>query len=149
MKVLSIRELKKAEEILRHYFPQSEEAYGYVFLMNRVEVDPTDVLVDQWPDFSVLLVKPKRKQKADFAKEICIFTKNESSLRASIDILDWKEYLNLSVDVLQEEMIKAVALNKGVPMKEISLCHLMSLQDPSNLTLDRSFQVSSVKESLV
>lgn len=25
MKVLSIRELKKAEEILRHYFPQSEE----------------------------------------------------------------------------------------------------------------------------
>ncbi|MCJ8730970.1 hypothetical protein PDJAM_G00190200 [Pangasius djambal] len=151
MEVLSKEELKKAEEVLRHYFPQSQEAYGYIFLMNRAEVDPTDVLVDQWPDFSVLIVRPKKQQKKDFAKEICIFTKNESSLRNILirtDVLDWKQYLNLSVDLLHEEMLKAVAMNKGVPMKEISLCHLMSLKDPSNLTTDRlPFQVSSVKES--
>lgn len=43
----------------------------------------------------------------------------------------------LGVDLQHEDLVKAVAVNNGAQMKEISLCHLMSLQDPSNLILDR------------
>ncbi|KAF4089984.1 hypothetical protein AMELA_G00044450 [Ameiurus melas] len=110
MKALSKHELKKVLEALRHYFPQSHQVYGCVSIINRAEVDPGDVLVDRWPDFRVLLVKPK-----------------------------WQQH---------EEMLKAVALNKGVPMKKIFTSHVMSQEDPSNLPADRlSIQVSSVKES--
>lgn len=31
-------------------------------MINRVEADPTDVLVDQWPDFNVLLIRPRRQE---------------------------------------------------------------------------------------
>ncbi|KAF4089981.1 hypothetical protein AMELA_G00044410 [Ameiurus melas] len=153
MKVLRKQELKKALEALRHYFPRSKEVYGCVSVINQADVEPRDVLVDQWPDFRVLLVKPKWQQKPDFYKEVSVFTKDKSCLRNILtrtDVLDWKQFINLSVDLQHEEMLKAVALNKGVPMKKISTWHLMSLEDPSNLPADRlSIQVSSVKESHV
>ncbi|KAM9476920.1 glycine N-phenylacetyltransferase-like [Clarias gariepinus] len=98
MKVLSREELKRAEEELQHYFPQSQQAYGYVFLMNRVEVYPIDVLVDQWPDFNVLLISPQRKEKADLFKDSCLFTKDQTSLRNMLirtDIFDWKQVFSL------------------------------------------------------
>ncbi|MCI4376780.1 hypothetical protein PGIGA_G00192410 [Pangasianodon gigas] len=151
MKLLSKEELKKAEEALRHYFPQSKQVYGYVFMINRVEADPIDVLVDQWPDFNVLLIRPQRQEKADLFKEVCIFTKDETSLRSILirtDIFDWKQYLCLSVDLCHKEMIKSVAVNRGVPDIKNYVCQLMTLQDPSNLTTDRlPLQVSSLNES--
>ncbi|MCJ8730963.1 hypothetical protein PDJAM_G00190220 [Pangasius djambal] len=151
MKLLSKEELKKAEEALRHYFPHSKQVYGYVFMINRVEADPMDVLVDQWPDFNVLLIRPQRQEKGDFFKDMCIFTKDETSLRSILirmDIFDWKQYLCLSVDLCHKEMIKSVAVNKGVPDIKNHVCHLMTLQDPSNLTTERlPLQVSSLSES--
>ncbi|TSN48512.1 Prosaposin [Bagarius yarrelli] len=85
-------------------------AYGHVFLLNRVEVEPTDVLVDQWPDFRVLLVKSRQQQ--------------------------------------HEELFKAVAVNKGVPMTKSSVAYLMEMKDPSKVTTERlSVQVSPIQES--
>ncbi|TSN48513.1 MAD2L1-binding protein [Bagarius yarrelli] len=110
VKVLSKQELKRAEEVLRQHFPQSQAAYGHVFLLNRVEVEPTDVLVDQWPDFRVLLVKSRQQQ--------------------------------------HEELFKAVAVNKGVPMTKSSVAYLMEMKDPSKVTTERlSVQVSPIQES--
>ncbi|XP_053476459.1 glycine N-acyltransferase-like protein 3 isoform X2 [Ictalurus furcatus] len=153
MKVLRKQELKKALEALRHYFPQSQEVYGCVSIINRAEVDHRDVLVDRWPDFSVLLVKPKWQQKPDFFNDVSTFTKDESCLRNILtrtDVLDWKQFISLSIDLQQEEMLKAVALNNGVPMNKICTCHVMCLEDPSNLPVDKlSIRVSSVKESHV
>ncbi|KAM9477481.1 glycine N-acyltransferase-like [Clarias gariepinus] len=153
MKVLSREELKKAEEELQHYFPQSQQAYGYVFLMNRVEVYPVDVLVDQWPDFNVLLISPQQKEKADLFKDKCVFTKDETSLRNMLirtDIFDWKQYLCLSVDLRHMKMVKNVALNQGVRNIRNHMCHQMTLQDPSKLTIERlRSQVSSLNESHV
>ncbi|XP_047668152.1 glycine N-acyltransferase-like isoform X2 [Tachysurus fulvidraco] len=159
MKVLNKQVLKKAEEALRLYFPASQLVYGYVCRINRVDVDPTDVLVDQWPDFRVLLVKPSQQQLScsfyiqdpDLIKHVCIFTKDKSCLMNILtrtDVLDWKQEMILSVDLQHEEMIKAVAANKSVPINKTFVGHLMRLQDPSKLKAERlSFQVSSVKES--
>ncbi|MCJ8730962.1 hypothetical protein PDJAM_G00190210 [Pangasius djambal] len=151
MKLLSKEELRKAEEALRHYFPQALQVYGYVCIINRIEAYPTDVLVDQWPDFSVLLIRPKRQQKSDHFKAISIFTKDETTLRNILigtDVLDWKQYLNLSVDLCHEEMLKLVAVSRGVPMNKDHVCHMMQLQNPSNLTHERlPIRVSSLNES--
>ncbi|XP_047668171.1 glycine N-acyltransferase-like isoform X2 [Tachysurus fulvidraco] len=151
MKVLNKQVLKKAEEALRLYLPESQLVYGYVCRINRVDVDPTDVLVDQWPNFRVLLVKPSQQQDPDLIKDVCIFTKDKSRLMNILtrtDVLDWKQEMILSVDLQHEEMIKAVAANKSVPINRIVVGHLMRLQDPSKLKVERSsFQMSSVKES--
>ncbi|KAG7334396.1 hypothetical protein KOW79_002803 [Hemibagrus wyckioides] len=132
-----------------------EEVYGYVCLINRVEGNRREVLVDQWPDFRVVLVKPGQQEvlhkKADTLKYVSIFTKDESRLRnilTGTDVHDWKQNFTLSVELQHEPIIKAVAANKGVPNTKTYFCHLMRLQDPSKLTAERlSFQASSVKES--
>ncbi|XP_053535421.1 glycine N-acyltransferase-like protein 3 isoform X2 [Ictalurus punctatus] len=96
---------------------------------------------------------PKSQEKPDFYRDVIIFTKDESCLRNILtrtDVLDWKQFISLSVDLQHEEMLNAVALNYGVPMNKISTSHVMSLEDPSNLPADKlSIQVSSVKESHV
>ncbi|KAB5582070.1 hypothetical protein PHYPO_G00182920 [Pangasianodon hypophthalmus] len=151
MKLLSKEELRKAEEALTHYFPQSLQVYGYICIINRIEADPSDVLVDQWPDFSVLFIRPKRQQKSDHFKAISIFTMDETTLRNILirtDVLDWKQYLSLSVDLCHEEMLKFVAVSRGVPVNKDHVCHLMQLQNPSNLTSERlPIRVSSLNES--
>ncbi|MCI4376779.1 hypothetical protein PGIGA_G00192400 [Pangasianodon gigas] len=151
MKLLSKEELRKAEEALTHYFPQSLQVYGYICIINRIEADPSDVLVDQWPDFSVLFIRPKRQQKSDHFKAISIFTMDETTLRNILirtDVLDWKQYLSLSVDLCYEEMLKFVAVSRGVPVNKDHVCHMMQLQNPSNLTTERlPIRVSSLNES--
>ncbi|XP_060781460.1 glycine N-acyltransferase-like protein 3 isoform X2 [Neoarius graeffei] len=129
------------------------QVYGYVCIINRIKADPIDVLVDQWPDFNVLLARPKWQQKSDIYKVICVFTKDETSLRNMLigtDVLDWKQFFRLSTDVRHEEMLKAVAVMRGVPMSKLYVCHVLKLQDPSNLTMERlPLQVSSLNESHV
>ncbi|XP_060781455.1 glycine N-acyltransferase-like protein Keg1 [Neoarius graeffei] len=151
MKLLNKEELKEAEEALRHYFPQSQQVYGYVCIINRIEADPIDVLVDHWPDFNVLLIRPKRQQKADTYKIVSVFTKDETTLRnimIGTDVLDWKQFFRLSIDVRHEEMMKAVAVMRGVPVSKMYVCRVLKLQDPSNLTVERlPLQVSSLDES--
>ncbi|KAM9476915.1 glycine N-acyltransferase-like protein 3 isoform 6-T13 [Clarias gariepinus] len=149
MKLLNKEELKKAEEVLRHYFPYSQQAYGYVCVLNRKQADPIDVLVDQWPDFSVLLIRPQRRERADLFKLISIYTKDETALKNVLtrtDVLDWKQYFR--VDQRFEEVIKAVAVSRGLPMNKIYVCRVMKLQDPSNLTTKRlPLEISSLNES--
>ncbi|KAL7877027.1 hypothetical protein SRHO_G00036700 [Serrasalmus rhombeus] len=151
MKVLTKEELKLAEKTLRHYLPKSQQAYGFVVLINRVEADPVDVLVDHWPDFNVLLIRPVQQEEADIFRDVCIFTKDEVSLKNALletDILDWMQYLCLSFDLCFEETMKAVAANRGVPGARLDVCHVMTLHDPSDLPTDRlSVQVSSLQES--
>ncbi|KAM9476904.1 glycine N-acyltransferase-like isoform 2-T2 [Clarias gariepinus] len=153
MKLLNKEELKKAEEVLRHYFPYSQQVYGYIYRFNRIEADPIDVLVDQWPDFSVILIRPQRQQKSDLFKLISLFTKDKTSLFNMLnrkDVLDWKQFLRLIVDQRHEEVLRAVAVSRGVPMSKLYACRVMKFQDPSNLTTERlPVQVSSLNESHV
>ncbi|KAI4884931.1 hypothetical protein NFI96_013224, partial [Prochilodus magdalenae] len=165
MKVLTRAELKLAEETLRRYLPRSQqvctgdgdtskvEAYGFVMLINRVDADPIDVLVDHWPDFSVLLVKPIQQEETDLYKGVCIFTKDDVSLKNTLlgtDVLDWTQYLCLSIDLCHEEALNAVAAKKGVATTRMSMCHMMTLRDPADLPTDRlPVRISSLQESHV
>ncbi|KAM9476917.1 glycine N-acyltransferase-like protein 3 isoform 2-T2 [Clarias gariepinus] len=130
---------------------ENPKVYGYVFIINRVEARPVNVLVDQWPDFNMLLIRPQRQEKADHFKDMCIFTKDETSLISILirmDIFDWKQFLSLSGDLCHKEMMNSVALNRGVPDIKNYEYHLLTLQDASNLKSERvSLQVSSLNES--
>ncbi|KAG9274807.1 glycine N-acyltransferase-like protein 3 [Astyanax mexicanus] len=153
MKLLSSEELREVEKTLRGYLPKSQQVYGFVFLINRVEADRIDVFVDRWPEFRVLLVRPVKQEENDFYKGISIFTTDEASLKNKLlqtDILDWTQYNCLSFDIGHAETVKAVAAQKGVPETQLSMCHMMILQNPSKLQTNRlSVQLSSLQEAHV
>uniref|UniRef100_A0A4W4DRD0 Glycine N-acyltransferase-like protein n=1 Tax=Electrophorus electricus TaxID=8005 RepID=A0A4W4DRD0_ELEEL len=133
-----------------HYSPQNS-AYGCLFLINRGQADCMEVIVDQWPDFNVLFIRSKCQEQGDLFRDVSVFTKDEASLRNILEntgFFDWKNYFCLSVNTCHEEMLKAVAAAKGVPENKLTVCHMMTLPDPSNLTNNRvSVQLSSLKES--
>lgn len=112
------------------FYPAYIQAYGCIFQINRngQRADPVSVLVDQWPEFSVLLIKPEFQevsrilrnikalsnvsplfmrgstiyyvllQKADFFKDVTVFSKNDVCLKdllAHTDVIDWKMFICL------------------------------------------------------
>ncbi|KAK2896903.1 hypothetical protein QQF64_005500 [Cirrhinus molitorella] len=153
MRQLTKEDLKTLEVDLKNYFPQSLQAYGCIFqlIRNGQRADPVSVLVDQWPEFSVLLIKPEFREKGDLFKDLTVFSKNDVCLRdllAHADVIDWKVFICLAAELYHEKMLEVVAVNKGVTMKKEAVCCMLVLRDPSNLLqVDSSLKLSSLNES--
>lgn len=73
MEQLNEMQLKTVETQLKELFPQSQQVYGYIFLMNRVMADPIQVFVDRWPEFNVILCKPPYEKEGDLFKDTCFY----------------------------------------------------------------------------
>lgn len=102
------------------------KAYGYLVLLNRpdgVRADPIKVLVDRWPDFSVIVFKPVCEQvttdlwrpihtipflyissatslfffqKGDLFKDTAVYATDEGILEETIrkpSVIDWSRYI--------------------------------------------------------
>lgn len=154
MRQLTTEDLKNLEIDLKNYFPQSLQAYGCVLLLNRTgqSADPSIVLVDQWPEFRVVLIKPEYREKGDSFKDVTVFSKNDDYLRdllAQRDVIDWKKFVCLAAELKHEKMLEVVAVNRGVPVKKEAVCHMLVLRDPSKLPAfdSLSLKLSSLNES--
>ncbi|XP_007546352.1 glycine N-acyltransferase-like protein 3 [Poecilia latipinna] len=129
-------QLKVAEIELQRQLPQSLKIYGFLVLRNRVKSDPYIVLVDRWPQFSVIICKPKYKQKTDLFKDTMVFANDEAILTETLrnsSVIDWSRYLCLGITLPHMELVKAVAAERNVPNNQLSLCHMMILEDVSKL----------------
>ncbi|XP_054455882.1 glycine N-acyltransferase [Anoplopoma fimbria] len=151
---LNEEQLKMTETQLQRYLPRSQQVYGCLVLRNRVRSDPVRVLVDRWPEFNVLVCKPQYEQKGDLFKDIMVFAKDESLLEETIrksSVIDWTRYLCLGINLRHIEIFKAVASEKGVSSRKLAVCHLMRLEDVSNLpSLDSTgISLRSLDESHV
>ncbi|XP_041646274.1 glycine N-acyltransferase-like [Cheilinus undulatus] len=149
---LSEEQLKVAETQLKRYLPRSMMVYGLLMLRNRVPSDPIAVFVDRWPDFNVLISRPQCEQRADLFKDILIFANDGKILEETIrksSVIDWSRYLCFGCSQQTAEILKAVASEKGVPGCQLALCHMMILEDVSNLPgVDSSrISLSSLNES--
>lgn len=133
-------QLKVAEIELQKHLPQSLKIYGFLVLRNRLKSDPYTVLVDRWPKFSVIICKPHYKQKTDLFKDTMIFANNEAILMETIrkaSVIDWSRYLCLGISLPHMEIVKAVASERNVTGRQLSVCHMMILDDASKLpTID-------------
>ncbi|XP_073337873.1 glycine N-acyltransferase isoform X2 [Pagrus major] len=148
---LTGEQLKITENQLKGHLPRSLQAYGYLVLLNRsdeVRADPIKVLVDRWPDFSVIVFKPK----GDLFKDTMVYATDEAILEETIrkpSVIDWSRYLCLGVNLHHIDIFKAVATEKRLPSQKRSVCHVMMLKDVSNLpSIDSSgISLSSLDES--
>ncbi|KAJ8248621.1 hypothetical protein GJAV_G00243970 [Gymnothorax javanicus] len=116
--------------------------YGHIFLMNRMKSDPVDVLVDSWPDFTIVACRPQNKEESDRLKPIYTFSKDEAALRKMLgqkDLLPWQEFFFIGVDQCFELAVRsAAAARAGVSTEKYAMARQMRLHDLSQLpVLDR------------
>ncbi|KAK7901433.1 hypothetical protein WMY93_018202 [Mugilogobius chulae] len=55
MKTLKRFELQVAEEVLKKHLPKSFKVYGFLYYINRGKPTTLEVVVDEWPDFKVII----------------------------------------------------------------------------------------------
>ncbi|TRY96130.1 hypothetical protein DNTS_015949 [Danionella cerebrum] len=154
MRELTTEELKTLEVELKNYFPQSLQVFGCIFQLNRTRerADPVTVLVDLWPGFRVLVIKPELRKKGDVFKDLTVFSKDEVYLRdllAQTDVIEWNNYICMAAELHHEKMLEVVALNRGIAMKKEAVCHMLVLRETTKLlSCDlTSLKVSSLNES--
>ncbi|KAG5831471.1 hypothetical protein ANANG_G00304060 [Anguilla anguilla] len=136
MRVLTGDQLHTVETLLKVFLPQSQQVYGCVFLINRRQSDPVDVLVDNWPDFTTILCLPQNKEEGDLFKTICMFTKDEPTLRKILgqtDVLPWQEFFCLGLDLCHEDTVMCVAGDRRVSAEKDAVARQMRLEDLSRL----------------
>lgn len=143
-----------AETQLKKYLPRSQQVYGYLVLRNRVRSDPVKILVDRWPNFSVIICKPQYEQKGDRFKDTLVFANDEGLLEELVrksSVFDWTKFLCIGISSQHVEIFKAVASEKDVPYRKMAVCHMMILEDVTNLpcTDSSGISLSSLDESHV
>ncbi|KAK2896904.1 hypothetical protein Q8A67_011392 [Cirrhinus molitorella] len=157
MKILNSDELKIAETTLYAHLPKSIKAYGFVFAMNRGKPHTLEVLVDTWPAFTTIIVRPdpNNNRTMDFRKKVTLYSTDEEVLKRMLTVenaIDWSTYFLIGgCDLCHSPMLKEIAASRGISMKGYSLVHLMTLTEPSHLpeliTRDLESRVSVLNES--
>ncbi|KAF7657389.1 hypothetical protein LDENG_00028140 [Lucifuga dentata] len=145
-------QLKVAEEQLKRFLPWSQRVYGYLVLRNRVTADPVKFFVDQWPEFRVIICHPDYEQTGNLFEDTMVFANDEAALRETIresTVFNWTRYLCLGLDLCHVETVNAVLSERGVSARQQYVCHMMILEDVSNIPSINStgISLSSLDES--
>ncbi|MFT7805584.1 glycine N-acyltransferase-like protein 3 isoform X1, partial [Arapaima gigas] len=137
MKILNPHQLQQAEEVLRSYLPKSSKVYGFLFGMNRNKPRLMEVIVDSWPDFKIIILRPDPKNKHPLDNKVTFFSTDDQILKSML--LDdrglfWNKNITIGgVNVCYELMLREISASKGLALKSFSSDHLMTLTDPSHL----------------
>ncbi|XP_017268382.1 glycine N-acyltransferase-like protein 3 [Kryptolebias marmoratus] len=153
MKVLTTDELRIAEGVLMKHLPKSYKVYGFIYGINRTKATTLEVVVDSWPEFTVILCRPdpKNKRAKDFMKKVSFYSTDEEVLRKVLrEETDWSTYFVIGgFDISHLPTIKDVSLEKKVNHKGYTFVRLLYLPDTSNLlTSDVDSELESRISSL-
>ncbi|XP_067287907.1 glycine N-acyltransferase-like protein 3 [Pseudorasbora parva] len=140
MIVLRTEELKQAESVLKQFFPESFKVYGCIFNINRGKPHNLQVIADQWPDFTVIVCKPKvqgaNDREGDF-NIYSIYSKSKASLRKILDtpgVINKDSFTLLTgIDIRHLEAAQEFADQHGLPWRKQTVMKVFQLQDESQL----------------
>ncbi|XP_030627900.1 glycine N-acyltransferase-like protein 3 [Chanos chanos] len=132
-------ELKAAERVLQSHLPRSSKVYGFLLGINRGKPHTLEVLVDSWPDFKTIILRPdpKNERALDYMKKVTFFSTDEEVLKRMVsgeNAIDWSTYFLIGgFDIQHAPLLREVAASKGVSVRGFTLVHLMTLPDQSLL----------------
>ncbi|KAG9335855.1 hypothetical protein JZ751_003612 [Albula glossodonta] len=143
MIVLGAEELKLAEYTLKELFPESLKVYGCLFNINRGKPHNLEVIADSWPDFKVIICKPRqqsqqgpRDREGDFNIHH-IYSKDKESLQKLLGVcgvINWRRFTLLAgLDIKHVDAVKEHACCNGTPTKTEAIMFVLMLQDASHL----------------
>ncbi|XP_053416078.1 glycine N-phenylacetyltransferase-like [Nycticebus coucang] len=113
------------EKSLRNGLPESLKVYGTVFHMNQGNPFNLKALVDTWPDFNTVLVRPQKQEMTDdfdhYTNTYLIYSKDLKNCQECLgtsDVINWKQRLQIqSSQSSLDEVIQSLASAKFVRVK--------------------------------
>ncbi|XP_059393987.1 glycine N-acyltransferase-like protein 3 [Carassius carassius] len=146
MIILGTEELKQAESVLKQSFPESIKVYGCIFNITRGKPHNLEVIADQWPDFNVIICKPKvqgtKDREGDF-NIYSIYSKSKESLKTLLDtpgLINKHAFTLLAgVDIRHLEAVQEFADQHGLPWKVQVVVNVLLLQDERQLLFKESY----------
>ncbi|KAI2658977.1 Glycine N-acyltransferase-like protein 3 [Labeo rohita] len=145
MIILGTEELKQAESILKQSFPESIKVYGCIFNINRGKPHNLEVIADQWPDFAVIICKPKvqgtKDREGDF-NIYSIYSKSKDTLKQFLNrpgVINKDAFTLLAgVDIRHLDAVQEFADQHGVPWKVQVVMNVLLLQNERQLQFKES-----------
>lgn len=126
--------LQMLEKSLQKHLPESLKVYGTVFHMNQGNPFKLKALVDKWPDFNTVVVRPQEQEMTDdldpHTNTYQIFSNDPNNcqeLLASPDIINWKQHLQIQASQSSlDTVIKSLAGAKLAKVKRTqSILYMM------------------------
>ncbi|XP_064145367.1 glycine N-acyltransferase-like [Loxodonta africana] len=84
------------------YFPGMLQVYGTVFHMNQGNPFKLKALVDKWPDFNTVVVRPQEQEMTDdldhYTNTYQIYSKDPNNCLKFLDppeVINWKQHLQI------------------------------------------------------
>lgn len=94
--------LQMLKKSLRKYLPESLKVYGTVYHMNHGNPFNLKALVDKWPDFNTVVVRPQEQDMADdldhYTNTYQIYSKDSQGCQeflSSPEVINWKQHLQI------------------------------------------------------
>ncbi|XP_055280153.1 glycine N-phenylacetyltransferase-like [Moschus berezovskii] len=117
--------LRMLEKSLRKSLPESLKVYGTVFHMNQGNPFSLTALVDKWPDFRTVVIRPQEQEMADdfdhYTNTYQIYSKDLKNCQESLttsDVINWKQHLQIqSSQSSLNEVIQNLAATKSVKVE--------------------------------
>ncbi|XP_037694427.1 glycine N-acyltransferase-like isoform X2 [Choloepus didactylus] len=117
--------LQMLEKSLQNSLPESLKVYGTVFHINQGNPFKLKVLVDKWPDFNTVVVRPQEQDMTDnldhYTNTYHIYSKDTEScqkLLGSTEVINWKQHLQIqSSQPSLNEVIQNLAASKSFQVK--------------------------------
>ncbi|XP_031240620.1 glycine N-acyltransferase [Mastomys coucha] len=94
--------LQMLEKSLRKYLPESLKVYGTIYHMIHGNPFNLKALVDKWPDFNTVVVRPQEQEMADdldfYTNTYQIYSKDPQNCQEFLDsseVINWKQHLQI------------------------------------------------------
>ncbi|XP_073902285.1 glycine N-phenylacetyltransferase-like isoform X2 [Castor canadensis] len=133
--------LQMLEKSLRNSLPESLKVYGTVFHMNQGNPFKLKALVDKWPDFNTVVVRPQEQEMTDdldhYTNSYQIYSKDLKNCQEVLDtsdVINWKQHLQIqSSQSSMDEVIQSLAAAKLVKVKKTQCILYMMPQTAKKL----------------
>nr|KAF6465286.1 hypothetical protein HJG63_005691 [Rousettus aegyptiacus] len=113
------------ERSLRTRLPESLKVYGTIYYMNRGNPFKLKALVDKWPEFNTVVVRPQEQMTDDldhYTNTYQIYSSDPKNCQSFLDspgVLNWKQHLQIqSTQPTLKEAIRNLAALKSSKVEE-------------------------------
>ncbi|KAM5249033.1 glycine N-phenylacetyltransferase-like [Ctenodactylus gundi] len=118
--------LQMLEKSLMKYFPESLKVYGTVFHMNQGNPFKLQALVDRWPNFRTVVVRPHEQDMTDdldhYTNTYLVYSADPRGCHdflGASGVINWKQHLQIqSSQNSLDEAIQSLATSKLVKVKQ-------------------------------
>ncbi|XP_066216507.1 glycine N-phenylacetyltransferase-like [Saccopteryx leptura] len=126
--------LQMLQKSLRKCLPESLKVYGTVLNMNQGNPFNLKALVDKWPDFTTVVVRPQEQEMTDnfdhYTNTYQIYSKDPSNCQEFLgtsDVINWRQHLQIqSTQSSLDEAIQNLTTIKLIKVEQVQCIIYMS-----------------------